>query len=469
MNPSPTTTTTTTTETTAPFKSPNFEFLKSLVPRIEEGRLVNNDTSNIFAVPCKFYADGACIRGDLCEYTHSIADRPKVTSVCKYFLNGMCYVTNCSFRHSKDTIVCKFWLRSQCFNQECNYSHNMAPSILPISSLSIAEQADEQQPPPQRKQQPTESDFPSLTTKGPKKAVAAAAPKPPSNNNSNNTPTYFNNMRIKTKKTTATKTTTTTESFQTTPTKVPKAATATMDMLYSIKFGSLKDIFKHVKVEHIMTELTRNNQDLEKTKESLTARFGAPKEPVLPGLAQGGGNSNNNYNVTSPTTFANQLQYGQDIGWSETGTAVSQLFSTHRDEAIKHAEARNKYFQMAAMSYVNGDSESAKKYSFEGYKHDKIMKELHQRARDAIFQQRNMNLESNILDLHGLHVKEAIDILSSRLGVVDPLYLIIGTGHHSISTVGRLPEAIKRFITDNRYKYSDCSKDRRQGMIMVHK
>ena len=66
------------------------------------------------------------------------------------------------------------------------------------------------------------------------------------------------------------------------------------------------------------------------------------------------------------------------------------------------------------------------------------MKKLHAQAAEEIFRKRNknpINKKHPILDLHGLHPKEGLDILMREL---EKLYetcyfvdVLVGTGHHS--------------------------------------
>lgn len=55
---------------------------------------------------------------------------------CKYFLHGLCAVSNCSFRHPSGPLhgskVCKKWKIKSCFDINCPYAH---PKLTSVSSL----------------------------------------------------------------------------------------------------------------------------------------------------------------------------------------------------------------------------------------------------------------------------------------------------------------------------------------------
>lgn len=71
------------------------------------------------------------------------------------------------------------------------------------------------------------------------------------------------------------------------------------------------------------------------------------------------------------------------------------------------------------------------------------MKECHATAAEGIFQDRNKRFRNNksgvpqVIDLHGLHMSEASRILHrelewlSKLGKLQAISLLVGTGHHT--------------------------------------
>ncbi|XP_077230302.1 polyadenylate-binding protein-interacting protein 7-like [Tasmannia lanceolata] len=155
--------------------------------------------------------------------------------------------------------------------------------------------------------------------------------------------------------------------------------------------------------------------------------------------------------------------------WLETGESVANMYSNLREEARDHARLRNIYFEQARQAYLTGNKALAKKLSVEGQLHNMQMKAAHGKAKDSIYRQRN-SMEPELLskgkgrermiDLHGLHVSEAIQTLkqelstlrSSARSTVQRLQVLIcvGTGHHTKGsrTPARLPVAVKRFLQE---------------------
>jgi len=199
------------------------------------------------------------------------------------------------------------------------------------------------------------------------------------------------------------------------------------------------------------------------------------------------------------------------VGWVDTGEVVGEQYSALREKAIEHARIRNRLFQEATKAYVLGNKSAATQLSARGRFHQKKMEELHQQACQEIFQSRNSS-HPDVLDLHGLHVDEALSVLekfllkqqalpqsgpsvytdvgawpsancsmsdiggsglngsrgSSKSSDLHKLvYVITGTGHHSQSKKARLQPAVQKFLTERGYSFEDVSSDGRGGMITI--
>ncbi|KAH9606088.1 hypothetical protein KSS87_001449 [Heliosperma pusillum] len=153
--------------------------------------------------------------------------------------------------------------------------------------------------------------------------------------------------------------------------------------------------------------------------------------------------------------------------WLETGDAVANLYTEVREEARDRARLRNAYFEQARQAYLIGNKALAKELSVKGQWHNTQMKAAHFKAGESIYRERNpisprqsgggRYLEKSI-DLHGLHVNEAIQMLkhelnvqrneAARLGEQRILYICVGTGHHTRGsrTPARLPIAVQRYL-----------------------
>lgn len=155
-----------------------------------------------------------------------------------------------------------------------------------------------------------------------------------------------------------------------------------------------------------------------------------------------------------------------EISWAETGGLVGEQYRRLRQEAIDHAKARNQLFQEATRAFMLGDRKLAKDLSRQGRQHDENMRNLHRQAAQVIFTARNQQGQrSDLLDLHGLHVEEALSFLEWWLDRLHQdsqhqvCYVVTGTGHHSdhkhlVSTKqARLLPAISTYLQENGYRW----------------
>ncbi|EFJ34315.1 hypothetical protein SELMODRAFT_438708 [Selaginella moellendorffii] len=168
--------------------------------------------------------------------------------------------------------------------------------------------------------------------------------------------------------------------------------------------------------------------------------------------------------------------------WLETGEAVASMYSDMREEARDHARVRNAYFEQARQAYLVGNKALAKELSAKGQWHNEQMKNAHGKAAEAIFHQRNASLlhlardGNRMIDLHGLHVGEAIPLLRRELSALriasrvtskrQCVYVCVGTGHHTKGsrTPARVPIAIERYLAeDERLQFSEVQ----PGMLRV--
>ncbi|KAK9059554.1 hypothetical protein SSX86_020258 [Deinandra increscens subsp. villosa] len=157
--------------------------------------------------------------------------------------------------------------------------------------------------------------------------------------------------------------------------------------------------------------------------------------------------------------------------WLETGDAVANMYSEMRGEARDHARLRNAYFEQARQAYLIGHKGLAKELSVKGQLHNMQMKAAHLQAQESIYRQRNPvspSIHGNgrgggqerLIDLHGLHVTEAIHVLKRDLTMLRnvarsadqclQVYICVGTGHHTrgTRTPARLPVAVQRYLLE---------------------
>lgn len=170
--------------------------------------------------------------------------------------------------------------------------------------------------------------------------------------------------------------------------------------------------------------------------------------------------------------------------WVETGEAVSNLYATTREDARDHMRLRNICFQQATQAYLTGNKALAKELSRKGRNHARDMRAAHDEAAGSIFRERNANINiqpngnnlgaapggPKLLDLHGLHVAEAVAVLRRELPNCRAkgervIHVLVGTGHHvkGSRTPARLPAAVAEFLSATRI----CFWEPQAGMLEV--
>ncbi|GMG99295.1 hypothetical protein Nepgr_001135 [Nepenthes gracilis] len=155
--------------------------------------------------------------------------------------------------------------------------------------------------------------------------------------------------------------------------------------------------------------------------------------------------------------------------WLETGEAVANMYSELREEARDHARVRNAYFEQARQAYLIGNKALAKELSVKGQLYNMQMKAAHNKAQESIYHQRNPSSrqmqgsgreQERMIDLHGLHVNEAMHVLKNELAALRStarsseqsleVFICVGTGHHTRGsrTPARLPMSVQRYLLE---------------------
>lgn len=198
--------------------------------------------------------------------------------------------------------------------------------------------------------------------------------------------------------------------------------------------------------------------------------------------------------------------------WVSTGTAVASQYLELREEAYELACARNKCFMGATQAYrrsvlylcmcrgravsnsvahkrhrlsvslaaaaISGNKALAKSLSKQGHDLNAQMKQCHFAAAQTIFEARNTTSQlynDRVMDLHGLHVAEAVELLAHMLPTLadeglEHMYLVTGSGHHSKGPQGnaRLLPAVEQFLVAEGYQFTPVADNRGYvGMLMV--
>ncbi|KAK9908758.1 hypothetical protein WJX75_002414 [Coccomyxa subellipsoidea] len=140
------------------------------------------------------------------------------------------------------------------------------------------------------------------------------------------------------------------------------------------------------------------------------------------------------------------------------------LADAERRSSLVHRSARDVFSQAAANAHQQGQRELARELVNKCREHDKLAVEARFRANEAAFDGSNRNLLNRWkVDLHGLHVDEALKVLETHLialgGLGHPggilLQVIVGLGRHSEGGVARILPAVVRYLTEAGYNFKE--------------
>lgn len=141
---------------------------------------------------------------------------------------------------------------------------------------------------------------------------------------------------------------------------------------------------------------------------------------------------------------------------------VDAGFEDYRGEATLHHKLRQECFQKAQEAYRKGLKQVASFYSQQGHLHTQKLKEADMRASEQILEDRHSDLETKMtLDLHGLHVDEAVAALDKILPEKERekykshLIIVTGRGRHSHHGVPRLRPAVLAYLQKHQYSFTE--------------
>lgn len=144
-----------------------------------------------------------------------------------------------------------------------------------------------------------------------------------------------------------------------------------------------------------------------------------------------------------------------------------QQFAEFREEANRFAELHKENSRLAKRSYRNGNKSRARHYSNEAKRLRKLMDEANHVAAEKIFKHVNIFRPDGEIDLHGLYVKEATEVLKMKLAEaqgdgLQGLDVIVGQGNHSEGGP-RIKPAVIAYAKTNKLTYNIS--DRNPGCI----
>ncbi|CEG39394.1 hypothetical protein F443_09528 [Plasmopara halstedii] len=329
--------------------------------------------------------------------------------VCRHYLQGECRRADCMFLHDTDKITCRFWLRGTCLQAEhCVFAHDFCEYYSMDGDALGQRDYDSEDEMDQNSELldiQAEEMFPAL------QSVTSA-----------------------------------------TSTSVPLLRQGN-DCLSLTKTNS------YPSTENVVANLTMNFARAVALQPAPTKFSGR--------LHDGGSDMQSSRRVPQSPPIYRSLYHKagkNDVKWVTTGESVSSQYLELREQAHEMACARNKCFMGATQAYRNGNKALAKDLSRQGHEYNVKMKNFHFLAASEIFESRNPPNQlymDRMMDLHGLHVAETVELLTQMLPKladegVDSIHLVTGSGHHSKGSNGnaRLLPAVKQFLGAEGYQYT---------------
>ncbi|XP_062348707.1 NEDD4-binding protein 2 [Cinclus cinclus] len=245
-------------------------------------------------------------------------------------------------------------------------------------------------------------------------------------------------------------------------------STARKDCAAKLKEKQLFEMFPTMNQNFLMDVFRDNNYSLEQTEQFLNCVLEA--DPVQTVIAQD--SAQQNEIVSSYSAAKNREKKAKKS--KEEDDPLCEMFQDFdypqyddlRAEAFCHQQKRQECLKKAGEAYRMGMKPVAAFYAHQGRLHEQKMKEANHAAAVQIFERVNTSLlPMNVLDLHGLHVDEAVNHLSRVLqekseeyqqtGGKPYLIVITGRGSHSQGGVARIRPAAIRYLTSHNFRFTE--------------
>ncbi|XP_021118089.1 NEDD4-binding protein 2 isoform X2 [Heterocephalus glaber] len=241
------------------------------------------------------------------------------------------------------------------------------------------------------------------------------------------------------------------------------------DCATKLKEKELFKIFPAIDRNFLMDIFKDHNHSLEQTVQFLNCVLEG--DPVKTVVAQ----EFVHQNETATSHTAQKSKEKKVKKLKETEDTLSESFfqdfeypkyDDYRAEAFLHQQRRMECYSKAKEAYQMGKKHVATFYAQQGSLHERKMKEANHLAAVEIFEKVNASLlPQNVLDLHGLHVDEAVKHLMTVLqqkteefkqnGGKPYLSVITGRGNHSQGGVARIKPAVIKYLTSHSFRFSE--------------
>ncbi|KAL8672145.1 MAG: hypothetical protein Q9168_003389 [Polycauliona sp. 1 TL-2023] len=388
--------------------------------------------------------------------------------VCKYFLSGgRCMRADCRFSHDLSGHICKYWMMGNCLaGDSCIFSHD--PALL-ISTLST-DGGDGLSQAPSFQVQDYDS-FPSLqhTSQYSQNQSSPYQTSPYQYSGSPLGNNYMGSARrnFEQRSNSTNGLSSSPNSYNSRPISRHRSREVSPYIAFEDNeaFPALGSAAKQNTRKHHGKRGSHGHGNKENNhSNSLADVVRLSPSPASASLRKGLVKNKSNIGSRDVSAAAAALPAPQHVPWLETGEKTNQAYLKARQEAFRHAAARNRFLQSAAQAWNRNDARAAKALSLRGQSENDLMRKLHREAAQMLYEERNQNSSSSkeiYIDLHGLHPEEAVEYLEQVLVEHQkssrPVYAITGTGHHSKGGKDKVGKAVRGWLNEWKYASAEFS------------
>lgn len=134
-------------------------------------------------------------------------------------------------------------------------------------------------------------------------------------------------------------------------------------------------------------------------------------------------------------------------------------YQEYQKKVDEHARKRQEYFDASKKAHDEGDGKLAKELSEKGKQEGELMKKAQAEAARAVFKKRNADNGDDVIDLHGLQVEPAVEIVAEYLDKwtkkSGSYTIITGKGLHSDEKGPKIRPAVEKLLKDRNIKFED--------------